>query len=273
MFCPYCGNENPDDAKFCEHCGEKLGVAEQTTPEPEPMPKEEPVADTISTEEIPKEEMPLRTEQPPSGGDFMPRDVPIDGVKWLKEAWEIFQADVAQLIIISLVFGAACFVLGLTIIGSFATPGIYAGYLIVMIGYLRNKEKLDIGKMFSCGWEYFVDMLLLAIVGGIIASIASIFLVIPGIMVIIAFGMSSFLIVDKKVKFGDAINAAFALISKQISGLFMFALILIAICIVPAILGMIPVLGWLIGIAFALVFSPVLVIAYYKGYQEIYGDG
>lgn len=273
MFCPSCGNENPDDAKFCEHCGDKFGAAEQATPEPEPMPKEEPVADYSSKEEQPKEQMPVKTEQPASSGDFMARDVQIDGVKWLKEAWEIFKADMGPLIIISLVFGAACFVLGITVIGSFATPGIFAGYLIVMIGYLRRKEQLDIGKMFSCGWEYFVDMLLLAIVGGIIASIATIFLIIPGIMVCIAFGMTSFLIVDKKVKFGDAINAAFALISKQISGLFMFALILIAICIVPAILGMIPVLGWLIGIAFGLVLSPILVITYYKGYQEIYGDG
>lgn len=263
MFCPSCGNENPDDANFCEHCGEKFGVSEQPTPEPEPIPKEE----------TRQEQPPVQTEQPAFSGNFMPRDVQIDGLKWLKEAWEIFQADMAQLIIISFVFGAACFVCGITVIGSLATPGIYAGYIIVMIGYLRRKERLDIGKMFNCGWEYFVDMLLLALVGGIITSIASIFLVIPGLMVSIAFGMTSFLIVDKKVKFGDAMNAAFALISKQISGLFMFALIMLAICIVPAILGMIPVLGWLIGIAFALVFAPVLVIAYYKGYEEIYGDG
>lgn len=257
MFCPSCGNENPDDAKFCEHCGDKFGASEQPTPEPEPMPKEQ---------------IPVYVKKPASSGDFMPKDVQIDGLKWLKEAWAIFQADIGPLIIISLVFGVACFVLGLTIIGSFATPGIFAGYFIVMIGYLRRKEKLDIGKMFSCGWEFFVDMLLFAIVGGIITSIASIFLIVPGLMVSIAFGMTSFLIVDKKANFGDAINAAFALISKQISGLFMFALILIGICIVPAILGMIPVLGWIIGIAFALVLSPVLVIAYYKGYQEIYGD-
>ena len=26
MFCPKCGAENPDDAKFCTNCGAKLGV-------------------------------------------------------------------------------------------------------------------------------------------------------------------------------------------------------------------------------------------------------
>lgn len=271
MFCPSCGAEIPDDATFCEHCGNKLGASETPPPEPEPKPKEE-----SSWEEPPKEESakaPVRVESQGSGGSYMPRDVPIEGEKWLSEAWEIFQADMGQLIVFSLVFTIASFVAGLTMIGVLAMPGIYAGYLIVMIAYLRKKEKLDIGKMFQCGWEYYVDMLVFGLVGGIIASIASIFLIIPGMIVSAAFGFSSFLIIDKKVKFGDAINFAFALLSKQISGLLMFSLLILAVIIVPMLLSLIPVLGILISLAFSLVFSPVMVITLYKGYEKIYGDG
>ncbi len=261
MFCPSCGAEIPDDAAFCEHCGEKLGAAKKPTPEPEPTLKEE------------TEKSPVKVESQGSSEAFMPRDVPIEGWKWITEAWEIFKADIVQLIVLYLIFSIACGVLSITIIGLLAVPGIYAGYLIVMIGYLRRKEKLDIGKMFQCGWDYFVDMLLYGLIGGIIAGIATIFLIIPGMMVSLAFGLTAFLIVDKKVKFGDAMNSAFALLSKQIGGLFMFSLIIIGICIVIGLLSIIPILGWIIYIAFALVISPVLVIAYFIGYEKIYGDG
>ena len=31
MFCPKCGAENPDDAKFCSKCGAELGVSVQSS--------------------------------------------------------------------------------------------------------------------------------------------------------------------------------------------------------------------------------------------------
>ena len=27
MFCPYCGNQIPDDARFCRHCGHMIEEA------------------------------------------------------------------------------------------------------------------------------------------------------------------------------------------------------------------------------------------------------
>ncbi len=34
MFCPNCGNNNPDDSKFCENCGSKLEAQAPTMEEP-----------------------------------------------------------------------------------------------------------------------------------------------------------------------------------------------------------------------------------------------
>ena len=36
MFCRYCGNELPDDAKFCNNCGAIVDTEQQ---EPENIPK------------------------------------------------------------------------------------------------------------------------------------------------------------------------------------------------------------------------------------------
>lgn len=35
MYCPKCGAENPDDAKFCSECGSQLKSGITTAPEPE----------------------------------------------------------------------------------------------------------------------------------------------------------------------------------------------------------------------------------------------
>ena len=35
MYCPKCGAENPDDAKFCSECGSQLKAGITTVPEPE----------------------------------------------------------------------------------------------------------------------------------------------------------------------------------------------------------------------------------------------
>ncbi len=38
MFCPECGSENPDDARFCGACGKTLNDAQQPAPDsPEPV--------------------------------------------------------------------------------------------------------------------------------------------------------------------------------------------------------------------------------------------
>ena len=40
MFCSHCGAENPDDAKFCSKCGNRIGVAATPT-EGAPAPEAE----------------------------------------------------------------------------------------------------------------------------------------------------------------------------------------------------------------------------------------
>ena len=285
MFCPSCGNEIADNSKFCDHCGVETGGAakpptQDTPPTQETPPTEEPKQseEKARTSDTKDSESPSDKETVPvvsaSSGSrqFIPRDGKFDAVKWMKEGWEIVKADMATIVVFHLVFTIACAVLSGTGIGAIAVPGILAGYMLVLIGYLRRKEALDMGKMFSGGWNYFVDMLVFWLVGGIITSIGSLFLVIPGLIIGMGFWIAGFLIVDKKAKFGEAISAAFALISKQAMGLLVFALVLFVVWLIPSLIGMIPILGWLVLFAATLIIGPVTMIAMYKGYMEFFGD-
>jgi uncharacterized membrane protein YvbJ len=38
MFCPKCGQQNPDEAKFCGKCGAAVSAAAQPQPQPQPQP-------------------------------------------------------------------------------------------------------------------------------------------------------------------------------------------------------------------------------------------
>ncbi|MDW7656534.1 MAG: zinc ribbon domain-containing protein, partial [Bacillota bacterium] len=42
MYCPNCGKQNPDDAKFCESCGAPTGAVETPKAAPPPPPPPPP---------------------------------------------------------------------------------------------------------------------------------------------------------------------------------------------------------------------------------------
>ncbi|MBI2681611.1 MAG: zinc ribbon domain-containing protein, partial [Acidobacteriales bacterium] len=47
MFCNQCGNNNPDTSRFCNNCGQPLGVEAQAAPPSAypPMPSDIPLPD------------------------------------------------------------------------------------------------------------------------------------------------------------------------------------------------------------------------------------
>jgi hypothetical protein len=270
MFCPACGNEIPNESKFCEHCGEKIGKDAEA-----PKPAAEQKQDSGWTSKSMDSESPTDKEILPekrvsSGGGFTPREIQIDPLKILQEAWALVSADIGPIIIFTLIYLIVASVCSITIIGGLAVPGFIAGYMICIIGYVRRKETLDYNMMLKAGWPFYVNMLVYLIVSGIISGLASICLVIPGLIVGAGFGMSIFLIVDKNANFGDAINAAFALISKQYMMLLIFGLVCIAVYIIPALLAQIPILGFIIMFVASLVLSPLLTIMFFKAYQKLY---
>lgn len=272
MFCPACGNEIPNESKFCEHCGEKTVSESAGAPKPASEPKQDAgwTSKSIDSESPTDKEILPQIIVSSGGGGFTPREIQLDPVQLLKEAWAIVSADIGPIIIFTLIYLIVASVCAITIIGGLAVPGFIAGYMICIMGYVRRKEQLDYNMMLKAGWPFYVNMLVFSIVTGIISSLATVCLVIPGLIVGAGFGMSIFLIVDKNANFGDAINASFALISKQYMMLLIFGLVCLAVYIVPSLLAQIPVLGWIIMFAASLVLSPLLTIMCFKAYQKLY---
>lgn len=52
MYCSSCGEELPTDAKFCDHCGTKVGSEGETPEEPPSNSGEEAVDDSTRTEPV-----------------------------------------------------------------------------------------------------------------------------------------------------------------------------------------------------------------------------
>lgn len=81
MFCPQCGRELPDDAKFCLSCGHKLDEQAPDGPEPKPAP---PMPETGVPGEAPPESM-----APVADNDTTPQveavlDEELNSLTWLR---------------------------------------------------------------------------------------------------------------------------------------------------------------------------------------------
>ena len=265
MFCPSCGNQIPDNARFCDHCGadtqsKQASSSQQQTGTTPPKGGETPSGE------------PKTSQTSHQSGLSSFKSGAFDPVRWLSEAWKIIQADLANVVIFNLVYVVVAAILAVTVVGVFIVPGLYAGYMLSIIKYVRDKAKLDPVEMLQSGWQYWGVMLVYWLVMIVLTGIASICLVIPGLIVGMGFVIPAFMIVDKKADFTTTFNKGIELISKQFVGLLIFAAILIAMGIIVAIASAIfSVLGGIVAFVLSLFVVPLVVIASFLAYEELYG--
>jgi len=257
MFCPACGNQTADNSRFCDHCGAQI--------EPQKTSTAPPSGDIPSGEQ--KTPPPVMPSESPRLGNAK-----FDPIRWLSEAWKLIQADLSNVLIFNLIYVVIVTILAATVIGIFVLPGILAGYMLCTIKYVREKKKLDPAEMLQSGWEYYVNVLIYMIVAGVLSAIASICLVIPGLIVCLGFMIPAFMLVDKKADFNTVFNAGIELISKNIGGLLLFSVILIAMLIVIGIaVSIVAFCGGIIAFVLSLFVTPIVVIAAFLAYEELFG--
>ena len=257
MFCPACGNQTADNSRFCDHCGAQI--------EPQKTSTAPPSGDIPSGEQ--KTPPPVMPPESPRLGNAK-----FDPIRWMSEAWKLIQSDLANVLVFSLIYVVITAILGGIVIGIFAMPGILAGYMICIMKFVREKKKLDPAEMLQSGWDYYVNVLIFMIVAGILTAIASVCLVIPGMIVGLGFIIPAFMFVDKKADFNTVFNAGIELISKNISGLLIFSVILIAMVIVVAIVSSILAFcGAILAFVLMLFIAPIITIAAFLAYEELFG--
>ncbi len=174
---------------------------------------------------------------------------------WLSEAWQIISEDLVTHIILALIVG-----LGSSITGGLLNGPLIGGYLWIVFNKMKNPgykpEVGDIGK----GFENFVQLFLVGIVGGLIASLGVIACFVGVLFTSALVVLALPLVVERKMDFWSAITESMKKTRENLMGWVLFVLVL---GLINAVGGAVAV-GWLITL-------PLMVVAIAIGYRDTYG--
>lgn len=232
--CVNCGNEILETASFCSACGQ-----------PAPRPPATPV---------------------PDPGPYSP---PLG--EYLKKGWGLFKQYPGGFVGFCLLFFAIQGILscipwigGLT---SFAisTP-LWMGGFIVSAKLLQGRTPQF--QDFFWGFNFFLPLLLVTLVGGTLTAIGLLLLIIPGVYLMVGYLFASALVVDRGLDFWPALELSRRTLNPRWFSIFGFLLLLMLINLGGALmlgLGLlitIPLTGCALTVAYADIF----------GLQSRYGE-
>lgn len=174
---------------------------------------------------------------------------------WLSEAWQIISEDLVTHIILALIVA-----LGSSITGGLLNGPLLGGYLWIVFNKMKNPgykpEVGDIGK----GFENFVQLFLVGIVGGLIASLGVIACFVGVLFTSALVVLALPLVVERNMDFWSAITESMRKTRENLMGWVVFVLVL---GLINAVGGAVAV-GWLITL-------PLMVVAIAIGYRDTYG--
>ncbi len=177
--CPHCGQVVETGSKFCSACGNAL---------------------TASGE--------------PAGSPRFPEQVQITNIKagdYFRAGWEVFKKYPAGFIgyfivvtVISLVLCAVPRIGGLVAF-ILAFP-LSAGFFVVSAKLLKNQAP-EFADFFS-GFKFFLQLTLLGIVSRILILIGFIFLIVPGIYLLVGYLFAIMFVMDRGLDFWPAMETS-----------------------------------------------------------------
>lgn len=181
--------------------------------------------------------------------------------KYISEGWTIFQKNAGSFIgycalKIFINFAAGCFGgIGRLLV----IKPLDLGYFIVARKTDKN-ENTEFGDFFK-GFDYFGQIVLAKLIGGIFILFGFLFFIIPGIYFAVAYGFASLLVVFTGSEFWPALENSRKLISKKWFSFFGFFLVL----------GLINILGFLAFGFGLLVTIPLTYCSLYAAFNNIVG--
>ncbi len=230
MKCPSCGLENEEGAKFCQSCGAPMGEAAATSA------PEEGAAPPPTAEGAPPPPPPPPSSSGPSAGSKE------TDWGWISKGFNEVMSDIGSYAILGLVV-ALC---------TFFTAGIlggplFAGSWVVIRRKLRGEGKIEIGEVFSIGFEKFLPtflvfwpVLVVYILLSMIPVVGWIFSIVAGGLLVPFFGISLHYIMEESMEFMDAAKGAWGHIMGNFINLWLFGFVAALIidigfflCIIP----------------------------------------
>ena len=174
---------------------------------------------------------------------------------WLSQAWTIISEDLVTHILLALIVG-----LGTGITGGLLSGPLMGGYLWVVFKKMKDPSYTPQVGDIAKGFENFVQLLLVGIVAGIIASLGTIACVVgvffTSALVILALP----LVVERNMDFWSAITESINKTKQDLMGWVVFVLVV----------GLLNALGGAVAVGF-LITLPIMIVALAIGYREVYG--
>jgi uncharacterized membrane protein len=195
--CPHCGQVVETEAKFCSACGKSLAASGE-----------------------------------PAGSSSLPEQIQITNIKagdYFRAGWEIFKKYPAGFIGYFIIVTAISFVLHLVpriggLIAFVLAVPLNAGFFVVSAKLLKNQIP-DFADFFS-GFKFFLQLALLGIVSSILILIGFIFLIAPGIYLLVGYAFALMLVMDRGLDFWPAMETSRRSVQTSWFQIFAFFLLL-----------------------------------------------
>jgi len=185
----------------------------------------------------------------------------IDIKDYLTQGWEMFSANMTNLIVANLILVVISLAVNIIPFGGLVVAGPLMGGMFYILLDLNAGEPFNVKRLFDGFTTKIVPLILAGIVIQILVIIGSIFLLIPGILVFGWYLLTYLYIVDRDMDFWPAMEASRGVAFENQLGMFLLALALIVV----NILG---VLALGVGV---LVTMPVTYCTVFKVYKDQVG--
>ena len=200
--------------------------------------------------------------------DVIQNGYSVDIGKYLGEGWEIFKKNIGGFVgftVIVLLLSSLSVILPekARLLGNVASA-VLAGPLnagLFIVAFKLIKQRSTTFSDFFLGFNNFLQFFIANLLVSILVGIASLFLLLPGIYLGVAYSFTTALIVDRKFDFWEAMETSRKVISKRWFPFFGFVLVLALINIVGALL-------FFVGLLFTI---PLTMCAIAAAYQDILG--
>jgi hypothetical protein len=227
MFCPHCGSQLNDGAKFCTACGQPTEAPANIPPPPPPPP--------ASYNYPPPPPPPAGGESflppPPPGASYAPPPASgqVQTAKWIGEGWDLLKGDMATLII-GTIIGMVVASAGMGLLSGAISAGTY-----ILFAKKLLTGRAEIGDVFK-GFNYFVPALVASILVGIFTFVGILLCILPGLVVAAVYQFVFLFIIDRKLDFWPAMEASHAVVKTDYMGFTLFLLAMACLHIAGALL-------------------------------------
>ena len=155
---------------------------------------------------------------------------------YIRQGWEMFKEHIGEFVGFTILVFVASAVSAKLAFASFLFSAIaasfYGGYAVAAFRLLSGQQ-FEFSDLFK-GFNYFLPLFLASLAGGFLVGIGFLLLIIPGIYLAVAYLFTTYLIIDYRMEFWQAMEISRKIITKNWFAFFGFAFALFAINILGA---------------------------------------